>query len=275
VIGAAGTASCASGTRTLTLTTAAVGAGASIEVVGTTGGLPIGELGRTTGAIATGTDGDSVAAVLADLTAQLGGAGSFSPVGGAARLESNLVGASSQVTVGAGTTAALAAQLGLSAGQSDSGSDGDTVASIASARGDRGRHRVLQRGAGGAAALQEPDCDDGRADLGVDHRRVGGRAQRGHGGPGARRDGHPGRRARAGERAAGRVGALQNRLTAGQELALGAGTGFEAARSQIQDADYTQLSRDAVLEQTRTEAGIRALRMVHRLKQDAVASLLG
>jgi flagellin len=71
------------------------------------------------------------------------------------------------------------------------------------------------------------------------------------------------------------IGALQNRLTAGQELALRAGTGFEAARSQIQDADYTALARDAVLQQTRTESGLRALRLVHRLRQEAVASLLG
>jgi len=144
VIGSAGTAAYTSGTRTLTLTTAAVGAGASIEVVGTTGGLPINELGLTAGAVATGTHGDSVAAVLADLTAQLGGAGSFSLVGGAARLQSHTVGASSQVTVGAGTTAALATQLGLSPGQTDSGSDGDTVASIASA---------LQAALGGAATV--------------------------------------------------------------------------------------------------------------------------
>ncbi len=130
-IGGAGTASYDGATKTLTLTTTNLGSDAKIEVLGTTGGLPIGELGLTIGSVDVGTDGDRVVDVLADLEASLGGVGQFSLVGGVATLTSGTEGASSTVSIGG--TAAVVAELGLTTGDADTGSDGDTVADVAAA----------------------------------------------------------------------------------------------------------------------------------------------
>lgn len=131
-MGAAGTAS-DDGAGALVITSTSTGAASSVQIDGgSTANLAL--LGLTGGQTANGTDGDTLVQVAAAINAVVGAAATASDDGaGALKLETSSVGAASSVTIGVGSTAGILTQLQLAGGQTDSGTDGDTLAQVAAA----------------------------------------------------------------------------------------------------------------------------------------------
>lgn len=152
-IGGAGTVDRVGGA--LRLTSASTGAASSVRVVSASTLALASALGFSIGQADSGVDGDSAATIVSRLGALLGSDATVSLAAGALRVETTAASGAASIEVSADSDAAILADLGLSAGQSATGTAGDTLADlVARAQGALAGRGTLSQTADGRLRLE-------------------------------------------------------------------------------------------------------------------------